>query len=163
VKLPVMTAFALLLGLVSAQSVQAQADTNAQIEINFLLGYIGGSGCEFYRNGTWHDAQAAQAHLKDKYRYLIARGLVATAEDFIEKAATKSSFTGEPYQVRCNGGVSVTTQIWLGQELVRFREFNKKPASSLREPGPARTRMSYAANATEVSAHGYLQKVSVVL
>jgi uncharacterized protein DUF5329 len=163
VKLPVMAALALLLGLVSAQSVLAQAETNAQIEINFLLGYIGGSGCEFYRNGTWHDAQAAQAHLKDKYRYLIARGLVATAEDFIEKAATKSSFTGEPYQVRCNGGASVTTQIWLRKELARFRAFNKKPASSLRDPGPARTRMSYAVNASEVSVDWYLRKVSVVL
>ena len=141
-KPPVTMAFALLLGLVSAQSSRAQAET-AQIEINFLLGYIGGSGCEFYRNGTWHDAQAAQAHLKDKYRYLIARGLVATAEDFIEKAATKSSFTGEPYQVKCNGGASVTTQVWLQKELVRFRAFNKKPASSLWEPGPARSRMSY--------------------
>jgi len=158
-----MTVFALLLGLVSALSVHAQAETDAQVEINFLLGYIGGSGCEFYRNGTWHDAQAAQAHLKDKYRYLIATGLVATAEDFIEKAATKSSFTGEPYQVRCNGGASATTQIWLRKELVRFRAFNKKPASGLREPGPARTRMSYAINATEVSAHWHLRKVSVVL
>jgi hypothetical protein len=163
VKLAVMTAFALLLGLLSAQSVQAQAGTNAQVEIDFLLDYIGGSGCEFYRNGTWHDARAAQAHLKDKYRYLIARGLVATAEDFIEKAATKSSFTGEAYQVRCNGGASVTTQMWLGKELVRFRAFNKKPASSLRDPGSARTRISHAVNATELSAQWYLQKVSVVL
>lgn len=162
-KLPVMMAFALLLGLVSAQSLRAQAETDSQIEINFLLGYIGGSGCEFYRNGTWHDARTAQTHLKDKYQYLIARGLVATAEDFIERVATKSSFTGEPYQVRCSGGGSVMTQIWLRKELVRFRAFNRKPTSSLRELGPARTRTSYAANATEVSAHWYLRKVSVVL
>ena len=75
-----------------------------QQEVNFLLGYIEGSGCAFYRNGTWHDSKAAQAHIRDKYKYLAARDRISTTEEFIEKAATESSFTGLAYEVRCNGG-----------------------------------------------------------
>ena len=37
-------------------------------EINHLLGLIENSGCEFFRNGTWYDAQRAAAHLRGKYQ-----------------------------------------------------------------------------------------------
>jgi hypothetical protein len=90
---------------------------------HFLLGYIEGSGCEFYRNGTWHDSKTAQAHLRDKYKYLVARNLINTTEDFIELAATESSFSSQPYEVRCNRGATVTTNQWLRDELARFRTF----------------------------------------
>ncbi len=113
----------LMLGLLLAPVARAEPPTNVQIEVNFLLGYMEGSGCEFYRNGTWHDSQAAQAHLRDKYKYLAARNRINTAEDFIEMAATKSSFSGQPYKVRCNGGVTVTSNQWLHDELTRFRTF----------------------------------------
>jgi hypothetical protein len=115
-------------GALLAQASQGQHATDVQIEVNFLLGYIEGSECEFYRNGIWHDPKAARRHLNDKYLYLKARGLIGSAEDFIEKAATKSSLSGEPYQVRCNGGAAVATREWLLDELVRFRAFNKRPA-----------------------------------
>jgi hypothetical protein len=94
-----------------------------QIEVNFLLGYIEGSGCEFYRNGTWHDSRTAQAHLRDKYKWLVARNLINTTEDFIERAATESSFNGLPYAVRCNGGATLPSNQWLRDELARFRTF----------------------------------------
>ena len=92
-----------------------------QEEVNFLLAYIEHSGCEFYRNGTWHDAKAAQAHLRDKYKFLVARNQIKTAEGFIEKAATESSFSGRPYAARCNGGVSESSSQWLRRELTRYR------------------------------------------
>lgn len=101
----------------------APPPTNVQIEVNFLLGYIDGSSCEFYRNGTWHDSKSAQAHLRDKYNYLIATNQINTTEDFIEKAATQSSFSGLAYQVRCNGSLPVMSKQWLTDELVRFRKF----------------------------------------
>jgi hypothetical protein len=94
-----------------------------QIEVNFLLGYIEGSGCEFYRNGTWHDSKTAQAHLRDKYKYFVARNRINTTEDFIEMAATESSFSGQLYEVRCNGGAPVTSNQWLRNELARFRTY----------------------------------------
>ena len=113
----------LMLGFLLVPVARAEPPTNVQIEVNFLLGYLEGSGCEFYRNGTWHDSKAAQAHLRDKYKYLAARNLFNTTEDFIEMAATKSSFSGQPYKVRCNGGATVTSNQWLRDELARFRTY----------------------------------------
>ncbi|WP_372528719.1 DUF5329 family protein, partial [Piscinibacter sp.] len=89
----------LLLGVLLASVARAEPPTSVQIEVNYLLGYIEGSGCEFYRNGTWYNSQMAQSHLRDKYKFLVARNLVNTTEQFIERAATDSSLSGEPYQV----------------------------------------------------------------
>ena len=126
----------LMSGLLWAPAVHAEPPITVQVEVDFLLGYVEGSGCEFYRNGTWHDSKAAQAHLRDKYRYLAARGLINSTEDFIEKVATQSSLSGEPYRVKCQDGAAVTTNQWLRVELVRFRTFNKRPTSSQPfEPG----------------------------
>jgi hypothetical protein len=117
----------LMLGLLLlVPAARGEPSSNVQVEVDFLLGYIEGSGCEFYRNGTWHDPKAARAHLRDKYRYLVARNLINTTEDFIEKAATQSSFSGQPYKVRCQDGTTVTTNQWLHTELVRFRAFKQK-------------------------------------
>ena len=113
----------LIFWLLIAPVAHAELPANVQIEVNFLLGYIEGSGCEFYRNGSWHDSKTAQAHLRDKYKYLVSRNLIDTTEDFIEKAATESSFSGQPYQLKCNGGVAVTSNQWLQDELAQFRKF----------------------------------------
>src|SRR5450756_883370 len=113
----------LMLGLLMASVVRAEPPANVQMEVNFLLSDVEASGCEFYRNGTWHDSKAAQAHLRDKYKYLVAMNLVNTTEQFIERAATESSITGQPYQVRCNGGATVTSSQWLRDELARFRTY----------------------------------------
>ena len=114
---------ALMLGLLLAAVARAEPPANVQVEVNFLLGYVEGSGCAFYRNGTWHDSKMAQAHLRDKYKYLVAGNLVNTTEDFIERAATESSFTGLAYEVKCNGGATMTSKQWLRDELARFRIF----------------------------------------
>lgn len=113
---------ALLLGLLPFAAAYAEPPTSVQAEVNFLLGYVEGSGCAFYRNGTWYDSSAAQAHLRDKYRYLAARDLIDSAEDFIDRAATGSSLSGQVYQVRCNGGATVTSSQWLRDELARLRK-----------------------------------------
>jgi uncharacterized protein DUF5329 len=93
-------------------------------EIDYLLGYIGQSGCEFFRNGTWHDSKAAQAHVRGKYEFLVAQNQITTTEDFIDKAATKSSAPfGQPYAVRCAADPPVRTSQWLSAELARYRTF----------------------------------------
>ena len=101
----------------------ARADTPVKVqnEVSFLLGYITGSGCEFYRNGDWYNARKAVAHLRDKYKYLNDRNLVSTTEQFIERAASESSFSGKPYQIRCSGGAAVTSQQWLSEKLADLR------------------------------------------
>jgi hypothetical protein len=111
----------LIPGLLLGPIARAQPPTGVQVEVNLLLAFVGASGCDFDRNGTWHDAKAGQAHLRDKYEYLVARNQINSAEEFIEKAATKSSFSGQAYEVRCNGGATVTSNQWLRDELARVR------------------------------------------
>lgn len=114
----------LMAGLLWAPAAHAEPPVvQVQVEVNFLLGYLEGSKCDFYRNGTWHDSQAAQVHLRDKYDYLVARNLINTTEQFIERAASASSLSGEPYRVRCHGAAAMTSQQWLRDELARFRAF----------------------------------------
>ena len=45
----------LLVVLMMAQLARAEPSAQVQEEVNFLLAYVEQSGCEFYRNGTWHD------------------------------------------------------------------------------------------------------------
>jgi len=94
---------------------------NAALEIEGLLSRIGTSDCQFYRNGIWYRGAEAQAHLKKKYTYLHERGLAETAEEFIANAATKSSVSGELYQIRCGSQGPVPSAQWLRDELQRLR------------------------------------------
>lgn len=118
-KIRLILSMALVFGLSSIAVAVAPVET----EVSFLLGYVEKSGCEFYRNGTWHDAKSARAHLHDKYEYLAAFNQINSTEDFIEKVATKSSFSGQAYQVKCNGGTAVSSKQWFSDELTRFRAF----------------------------------------
>jgi hypothetical protein len=93
------------------------------MEVSFLLGFIEGSGCAFYRNGIWHDSKAAQAHIREKYNYLVLRNLSNTTQEFIDRAASESSFTGQRYEVKCNGGPTITSKQWLQDELARIRTY----------------------------------------
>jgi hypothetical protein len=114
-----------LLGLVLAlccrPAQSAPPPQIAQTEINYLLGFIEQSGCQFYRNGSWYDSKRAQAHLRDKYNYMVARDLIKTAEDFIEQAATRSSMSGIAYALKCSSAPVVASSLWLREVLARYR------------------------------------------
>jgi len=100
-----------------------------QAEISHLLAYLRTSGCEFQRNGTWYSAGDAAAHLERKNQYLVKHSQIGSAEDFIEKAASTSSMTGEPYLVRCQLHQTVPSAVWLRAELDRFRGLGAIPAN----------------------------------
>ena len=104
----------------------AAPDPKAQAEIAHLLDYVATPGCQFNRNGSWHEGADARAHLRKKYDYLLKRDMVPTAESFIERAATESSMSGKPYQVKCRGGQAVASGPYLTAELKRFRELAGK-------------------------------------
>jgi Family of unknown function (DUF5329) len=114
-------------GLLLFASAQAAPPPAAQVEINYLLSTVSMSECEFYRNGSWYDAKFAAAHLKSKLQYLLAKDLVQSSEDFIEKAATASSLSGRPYAIRCKGQEAVPTGQWLLILLARYRESHLVP------------------------------------
>lgn len=94
----------------------------AKTEISYLLSTVANSGCDFFRNGTWHDSKAAAAHLTSKLDYLVARDLIQSAEDFIDKAATQSSMSGRAYAIRCRGVEAVPSNQWLRILLARYRD-----------------------------------------
>jgi len=111
-----------LLALLAGPALHAEPRADARAEVNYLLGYIDSSGCEFYRNGSWHDAHAAQSHIRDKYEYLASNNQVDNAEQFIDRAASKSSLSGQDYLVKCQGGAPVTARQWLQDALDRYRK-----------------------------------------
>ncbi len=99
----------------------AQTSADAQTEINYLLNFVEISGCEFYRNGSLYNSEQAQEHLRTKFEYLSARNRIHTAEDFIQLAATKSSMSGKPYEIRCGDCAASAASNWLTGVLLRYR------------------------------------------
>lgn len=114
-----ITFFAML--LTASQLFAASLPPVARDEIEGLLSRLAASGCQFKRNGSWHTAVEARAHLLRKLDYLEHRGAVANAEQFIERAATKSSMSGKLYQVQCNNQAPVPSSQWLHTELRELR------------------------------------------
>jgi hypothetical protein len=94
---------------------------SARAEIDALMAKLEASVCEFNRNGVWHTAPDAKAHLLRKLKYLEDKGAVRSAEQFIELAASSSSTTGQPYLVRCGNGAPVQSGTWLLSQLRALR------------------------------------------
>jgi hypothetical protein len=93
----------------------------AKAEIEYLLSAVASSDCRFYRNGTWYDAKSAAAHLRGKYETMAARGLIGGTDDFIDRAATKSSLSGKDYAIKCEGTAEMSSRQWLTNLLVAYR------------------------------------------
>lgn len=94
----------------------------AKLEIAHLFSHLQESGCQFDRNGTWYDASEAVSHLNKKYQYLLGKGLVASSEDFIERAASESSISGRAYQVKCGSNPVVNSADWFKAVLEKYRK-----------------------------------------
>lgn len=118
----------LLVGLVLAPVAHPAPTSAALAEIEYLLVYMGSSGCEFYRNGTWYSPVKAQAHLRYKYEWLMTHDQIESAEDFIDKAATKSSLSGQPYKVRCGFSAERSSSQWFRELLAQHRARSSRAA-----------------------------------
>ena len=99
----------------------------ARAEVAHLIGYLKASGCQFNRNGSWHESGQAVEHLTRKYDHLVKRGLVSSSEDFIARGASESSLSGKPYQVRCGNDAPVASAVWLKAELAKYRSAQRAP------------------------------------
>jgi hypothetical protein len=108
----------------------AQPTAEAETEIDYLLTFVEVSGCEFYRNDSWYNSEQARAHLQKKYEYLSARDRIQTAENFIQLAATKSSMSGKPYEIRCGECTSTAASKWLTGVLLRYRTVRDREQES---------------------------------
>lgn len=112
-----------LLAIALVLSGLAQADDQADAEVQYLLEFVAASGCTFERNGSEHSSPDAADHLRLKYR----RGgrYVNSAEQFIDRLASESSWTGELYTVTC-GETTQPSGEWLHQALSDYREQEPK-------------------------------------
>lgn len=115
-----LAALALALGLVLPLAA-APLPAVARAEVVALLDQLATSGCRFHRNGSWHSGPAAREHLLQKLETVEKYASVATAEQFIDLAAAKSSISGKPYQVQCAMDDAVPSAAWLTQELRGLR------------------------------------------
>lgn len=106
--------------LLCVLSPQLAAAETADEEIQFLIEAVGKSGCDFIRNGDRHDSEAAVEHLQRKYRR--GKRYAKTAENFIDRLASKSSISGKPYSILCEESGEHTASDWLHGTLQAHRE-----------------------------------------
>ena len=87
--------------------------------IEFIINAVGTSDCVFIRNGKEHAADDAEAHLRMKYRR--GKKWVTSAETFINRIASKSSFSGKPYLMQCGQEDPQPAADWMMKKLSEFK------------------------------------------
>ena len=75
-------------------------------------------GAVFIRNGSEHSCQQAADHLMSKWEK--HKDDIRSAKEFIEKLASTSGLSGEPYKIKFKDGTIKTTSAVLSQELKRL-------------------------------------------
>lgn len=86
-------------------------------------------GAVFIRNGKEHDARAAAGHLRKKWNY--AKDEIKTARDFIDKIATKSSLSGQPYLIRLADGREFKSGEYLHAQLKEIEKPDPPPGKPI--------------------------------
>lgn len=76
---------------------ETPASDREKARIDYLLERVGKSPYKFIRNGGRYTGKRAQAHLR--WKYFRNRSQVRTAEEFIDRIATRSKTSGQPYLV----------------------------------------------------------------
>ncbi len=112
-----LTLALLLLG--QLPSTLADVPNGQRHEVEHLLNFIANTDCIIDRNGSLHNGRDALDHINKKYAYF--RDDITSTEAFIERSASKSTFSGNSYTVRCGSEKVITTQQWLLDELVAYR------------------------------------------
>jgi hypothetical protein len=120
-------------GLFAAPGVWALDPSHVHREIIALLGVVEHGGCAFMRNGSWYSSADARKMLEHKLNDAMRDPAgVTSTEQFIEKAASRSSMSGKPYMVRCGEAKAVESGPWLMSKLVEMRA-----SAAARTPPPA--------------------------
>lgn len=91
-------------------------------EIDGLIRELRQGQCRLQRNGSWHNVDEAEKLLKHKLQAIEDKGTLRSTEEFIEQAATRSSTTGQPYQVQCGKEALQPSGTWLTTALHRVRK-----------------------------------------
>jgi len=111
--------FSILAGLTVCLFSPANGTGDANEEISYLLQSVAQSNCAFFRNGKEHTSLEAEAHLRMKYER--GRSRIDSAEQFIDRVASKSSLSGRIYFIQCSGQERQPSGQWLAEQLTEFR------------------------------------------
>lgn len=106
----------------------AEPQPRLEQTVQYLLDYVSGSGLTFIRNSKEHNGPEAAEHMKNKYEHF--KDKIETAEDFIDRAASKSLITGRPYRVIMENGTTVPTRDWLTGVLAEYRTRKSRASES---------------------------------
>jgi hypothetical protein len=126
------TFLTLLIILILIYAVPLCADWHEEEQkIDFLIEQVGLVDGYFVRNGNDHSPESAVAHLNMKMEKAMNSWFAPdkdkwTVEMFIEKIASKSSFSGKPYQIRFKSGQIVYTGDWFHERLKEFSANGKR-------------------------------------
>ncbi|MCR6478123.1 DUF5329 domain-containing protein [Variovorax sp. ZS18.2.2] len=118
---------ALLTLLLGTSAVLAQATPSDAEEklIDTLIQRVSKmSAMVFLRNGNEYNAADAAKHMQAKYDHFKKE--LATAEDFIDRCASRSEMTGQAYKVKLNNGAVRDANEFLNSELRMLRQQAKK-------------------------------------
>ena len=107
----------ILLFLTSGVSSDVPPEQAAEVE--HLINYLAESDCRMVRNGKSHSAKGGAKHMQRKYNYY--RDEISSTEEFIEYSATKSTMSGQYYEVICADQGPELSRDWLLRELQVYR------------------------------------------
>jgi hypothetical protein len=121
-KLPSRRAACCLIAMLlagAAAAVQAGPSPAEMARIERLLAMIGTRrDMRLVRNGTEHDTDTAVSFLRGKLKHYGSD--IRTAEEFIDRLASRSSTTGQLYWVRLSDGREIPAGDFLRIELARL-------------------------------------------
>ncbi|MDA3898894.1 MAG: DUF5329 family protein [Spirochaetes bacterium] len=87
----------------------SESSMSEQQKIDYLIKCVESlKDARFYRNGKEYDAKTAADHLRLKRDKVGSR--LKTVEQFIEKLASHSSFSGKPYYIQYDDGTRITAK-----------------------------------------------------
>ena len=105
--------------LMALQAVAAAPPPHEQSRIDKLIRFVEAQkGMKFVRNGTEYECGDAAKFLRGKLESMGDD--IKTAREFIERIATKSSMSGQPYRVKFADGKTMLASQFLGDELKRL-------------------------------------------
>jgi hypothetical protein len=97
-------------------AVPGESSLSEQAKIEQLIEAVAEfEGATFIRNGTEHTAAEAAEHLRTKWN--AARESITTARQFIDEVASKSSLSGEAYQIRFADGKTISAADFFNEKL----------------------------------------------
>jgi hypothetical protein len=102
-----------------AMVAEAAPPPHEQSRIERLIAFVESQkDMKFIRNGTEYDCADAAKFLRGKLE--ATGGEITTAREFIERIASKSSMSGQPYHVKLADGRLMPAAQFLGDELKRI-------------------------------------------